>query len=314
MFLILGVLILIVFIGGVGTVAHRMNRPLSRTGSRTGGKALGGGKTGSRASAGGTKSGSRASGGGKSSTRAGRAAAGRKPSWVLKAWNASGAPKTSESTLGGAAAVVTGKAAGAVSRGGWLVSKKTGRAGRWFAGRAMTPFDRWLASWQRRLESATSTAEQSPATDTTTTTPARSASATTGGDVPRPRVRRNVEMAGANGNVGVPSTLAAHIDALNGMEFENDAEYLNWLAGEVAGAIAYAEAIEHLHDVCLNGQGLDPQAIRGLATLAEAKTEFADQAKSAHSEFNEVYNAVIGFVQDGGKLPHDGRWLTGDAA
>ncbi|GGS97735.1 hypothetical protein GCM10010156_64910 [Planobispora rosea] len=51
----------------------------------------------------------------------------RRSSWLVKAWNASGAPRINGSTLGDASAELTGKAVGATARGGaWL----TGRASR----------------------------------------------------------------------------------------------------------------------------------------------------------------------------------------
>jgi hypothetical protein len=162
---VIGILILVVLGGPAVALAKKANRPVKTGGRSSGGKGLGGAKSGpgkagtpargsaaGRASAG--KSGRAGGGGAKASRRTAGTGGKSKPSWLLKAWNASGAPKTSETTLRGASAVVTGKAAGAASRGGWWASKKTGRAGKWFAGRAMIPFDRWLERKRSGLENA----------------------------------------------------------------------------------------------------------------------------------------------------------------
>jgi hypothetical protein len=146
--MILAILLFIAFGSAVAAVAHSQNRHVSRSAGR------GRSTTRSRASRSG----------------AGRTGAGR-GSWLLRAWNASGAPKTSETTLGGAAAIATGKAAGAATRGGWLVSKKTGRAGRWFASRTLIPFDKWLAKKKAGMENAASLPDR-PADATRKSAPA----------------------------------------------------------------------------------------------------------------------------------------------
>jgi hypothetical protein len=174
---VIGILILIVLGGPAVALAQKANRPLKTGGRSSGGKGLGGAKSrpgkasttsrGSTAGRGSAGKSGRAGGGGAKAGRRSGSTIGRggrsKPSWTLKAWNASGAPKTSETNWRGASAVLTGKAAGAVSRGGWRVSKKTGRAGKWFAGRAMIPFDRWLERKRAGLENA------ADLNDTTTT-------------------------------------------------------------------------------------------------------------------------------------------------
>ncbi|MBG0828203.1 hypothetical protein HS041_10530 [Planomonospora sp. ID67723] len=66
----------------------------------------------------------------------------RRRSWLVKAWNASGAPVINGTTLGDASAELTGKAVGATARGG---ARLTGRAARSAARRAER-------RWQARLD------------------------------------------------------------------------------------------------------------------------------------------------------------------
>jgi hypothetical protein len=133
---------LVVFVGGVGAVAKQANRPV-KLGGRTSGRTLGAKPGRAKGASPGSGGIGRKSGGG-----------GRGGSWPLKAWNATGAPKTAETSLWGASAVVAGKTAGGLSRGGWWLTRRSGRAGRWFMGRALIPFDRWLERKRAGLESA----------------------------------------------------------------------------------------------------------------------------------------------------------------
>jgi hypothetical protein len=144
--ILLGILVFIAVAAPAVALAKRVNRPVRHGGQGRGSPSRpGGGKpTGSGRPAG--RSGGRAAGG-YQRTQGG-------PSWVIKAWNASGAPKTSETTLKGAAAVVTGKAAGKAARGGVWASRRFGRGGVWFANTALRPFDRWLERTRVGLERA----------------------------------------------------------------------------------------------------------------------------------------------------------------
>jgi hypothetical protein len=159
--LILGIALLVVVVVGAPALAHQINKPVGGRSSRTGkGRTVGKGRAG-------TSKGSSGKGGlggtSKTTTPGGLTPSWR--SWFLKAWNASGAPKTSETTLRGAGAVVTGKAAGAASRGGWRASKRLGRGGVWFGNKALIPFDRWLERKRSGLEAAAGIPAQG---DTTT--------------------------------------------------------------------------------------------------------------------------------------------------
>lgn len=112
--ILLGILAFIALAGPAVALAKHMNRPV-----RSGGRARGSsGRPGGR-----TASPSRPAGTGPAGTArpAGRATGKYQrpkgePSWVIKAWNASGAPVTDETTIKGASAVVTGKATGGAVR------------------------------------------------------------------------------------------------------------------------------------------------------------------------------------------------------
>jgi hypothetical protein len=317
-FLILGVIILVCFVGAVGTVAKRANRPVnlgSKSGAstRTGGGSKGGGKIGPRTST-----------GKKSATSRTRSGGASKPSWILKAWNASGAPKTTETTLGGAAAVVTGKAAGAgarggrwfaanAARGGWWASKKTGKAGAWLASRTLVPFDKWLERKRAGLETAAGMPERP-----TEAAPAKPEPATTPPPVfvrpTNPHQGEPVTTSPELNRAAVPATLAQHLNHVHDFEPENDADLINMLAGEVQGMLGYAEAANNMFDHCVTGKGLDPAAMQGVSDYAEAFTEAAERVAAAHRQFMAVYDAVIEATNNGTVMPYNGRFFSGEAA
>jgi hypothetical protein len=307
--MILAILALIVFVAIVGAVAHRANRPVSRATGKAAGKAA------SKGRASGTKTGTS----GKATGRTG----GGRGSWLLKAWNASGAPKTSETTLGGAGAVLTGKAAGAgarggrwftanAARGGWWVSKKTGKTGAWFATRTLIPFDKWLERKRTGLETAAGLPER-PA-DATPTKPSPAATPPPVFVNPTRKSSKGASVSGPTVNGSVPSTLAPHLNYINDFEPDSDAELLNMMGAEVAGKAAEAEAYMELFDRCVSGRGLDPQAMQGVSDYSEAIAESAEAMKRAHQQFVSIYEAIIDATNNGVVMPHDGRFFSGESA
>jgi hypothetical protein len=286
--MILAILLFIAFGSAVAAVARAQNRPISRGAGRGGSVTRG--RTGG--------------------SRGGRTAASR-GSWLLRAWNASGAPKTSETTLGGAGAVLTGKAAGAVTRGGWLVSKKTGKAGAWFAGRTLVPFDKWLAKKRAGLENAAAFSDATPIAPDTKPNPAATPPPVFVNPTKKPS--KGASVSGPTTSGAVPSTLAAHVNYINDFEPESDADLLNMMGAEVAGKAAEAEAYMELFDRCVSGAGLDPQAMQGVSDYSEAIAESAEAMKRAHAQFVAVYGAILEATENGTVLPHDGRFFSGEA-
>lgn len=330
MFLILGIVMLVCFGGVAVGLAKRANRPVS-LGSKSGASAKSGGSRG-RSSASGKSAARR---GARSSSRSSRGSGG---SWLLKAWNSSGAPKTSESSFRGASAVLTGKAAGSAARGGWWVSKKTGKAGRWFAGRTLVPFDKWLAKKRAGLETAAALPEPPPVfvhpkskgepvgafEDLMHRFGGRSevyengklvghnTYRAGGGGRPDSYTPVNGATSTMNTTSAGPATLAPHLSHINDFEPESDAELLNFMGAEVAGKAAEAEAYMELFDRCVSGKGLDPQAMQGVSDYSEAIAESAEAMKRAHAQFVAVYEAIIEAVNNGTVMPHDGRFFSGE--
>jgi hypothetical protein len=300
--MILAILLFVAFGSAVAAVAHSQNRHVSRGAGR--------GRSATRGRA------------GKSGT--GRAAG--RGSWLLRAWNASGAPKTSETTLGGAAAIATGKAAGAVTRGGWLVSKKTGRAGRWFASRTLVPFDKWLAKKKAGLENAAGMPER-PATKEcpipdepiggAAARGTKPASAGTPPPVfvnPTKKSSKGEPVSGSTISGAVPATLAPHLNYINDFEPDSDAELLNFMGAEIAGKAGEAEAYQELFERCVSGRGLDPASMQGVSDYAELLAEVSQAMVNARKRFEAIYDAVIEAANNGTVMPHDGRFFSGESA
>ena len=361
MSVLIGILILIVLGGSAVALAKNANRSLKTGGTSSGGKGLGGaksrsgkagtagrGSSGGRASVG--KSG-RAGGGGTKTARRGGSTVGRggrsKPSWTLKAWNASGAPKTSETTLGGAAAVLAGKAAGAGARGtAWAARKLRGinwRGTRGGGGMTCTkcggaiPSGEKYVALNRHIETLngnTVTVKDAedlaiyhercePKTGSTTPDSKPQPAATPPPVFVHPTKKSSkgepvtFKVPGQEGiptRLQVPPTLAPHLTHIHDFDPENDAELLTFLSQEVTGMMGYAEAANVVFDQCVTGKGLDPAAMQGLQDYADAFTEAAEVVGRAHKQFLAVYEAIIEAAANGTQMPYNGRFFSGEAA
>jgi hypothetical protein len=95
-------------------------------------------------------------------------------------------------------------------------------------------------------------------------------------------------------------------------EPEDDGHLLNWMAAEVNGMSAYAEALTEVYETCVNTVGLDPVAMKATHDVADAAAEAAAAMAGARSKFAAHYSEVREFAANGGLLPFDGRWITGD--
>jgi hypothetical protein len=317
--------VFIALAGPAVVLAKRLNRPIggrggsarsggSRSRSRAGRRGgasrstgFGKGRGGSLSKA---KTGTRV-GGAAGGSRAGRTSGGR-GSWFFKAWNASGAPKTSETSFRGASAVLTGKAAGTAARGGWWVSKKTGKAGRWFAGSALIPFDKWLERKRAGLENAAGLPEPQTSTPDSKPEPVRTPPPVFVN--PKNRTSKGVPVNGPTTSAAVPATLQPHLTYIEEFEPENDADLLNMLAAEVHGMHGLAEAANAMFENCVTEHGLDPAAMQGIQDYAEAFSEAAATVARAHEQFKSVYEAIIEAANNGTQMPYNGRFFSGEAA
>ena len=93
---------------------------------------------------------------------------------------------------------------------------------------------------------------------------------------------------------------------------ESEAEAADWLRGQAAGLLAYAEGLMGAHSNAVDEVGVDPVALRALHnaadTVAEAGATVGDGANDLLAYFAEVRE----FVQAGKQMTHDGRWITGE--
>jgi hypothetical protein len=96
-------------------------------------------------------------------------------------------------------------------------------------------------------------------------------------------------------------------------EAATDAELLDWMLGEVAGMLAYGEAVADVHEHHVSAAvRLDPAAMAALHDVADAVADAAEAMARARERYREVYEAPTGFVVDGGVLPKDGDFITGE--
>jgi len=95
-------------------------------------------------------------------------------------------------------------------------------------------------------------------------------------------------------------------------EPEDDGHLLAWMAGEVAGMSAYAEALTEVYETCVNTVGLDPVAMQATHDVADAAADAATAMAAARVKFASHYSEVREFAANGGLLPFDGRWVKGE--
>ncbi len=95
-------------------------------------------------------------------------------------------------------------------------------------------------------------------------------------------------------------------------EPEDDAELLAWMASEVNGMSAYAEALTEVYETGVSSVGLDPVSLAALHDTADAAADAAQAMAGARQKFAAHYAEVREFAAAGGLLPHDGRWITGE--
>ena len=135
----------------------------------------------------------------------------------------------------------------------------------------------------------------------------------------RPAAARRPYSAGAprlahRGPAGgsVPAEWAGVIARAADFEPGDDGELLGWMGDEVSGVAGYAEALIELYESCTAGIGLDPVAMTALHDVADAAAHAAETMSGARRRFAGHYELPREFAGNGGLMPHDGRWVTGD--
>ena len=125
---------------------------------------------------------------------------------------------------------------------------------------------------------------------------------------PAHRARHTAARAGG----AVPAEWAGVITRAADFEPGDDGELLGWMGDEVSGVAGYAEALIDLYESCTAGIGLDPVAMTALHDVADAAAHAAETMSGAKTRFTDHYELPREFAGNGGLMPHDGRWVTGD--
>ena len=110
----------------------------------------------------------------------------------------------------------------------------------------------------------------------------------------------------------MPAEWAGVIARAADFEPGDDGELLGWMGDEVSGVAGYAEALIDLYESCTAGIGLDPVAMTALHDVADAAAHAAETMSGARHRFADHYELPREFAGNGGLMPHDGRWVTGD--
>jgi hypothetical protein len=123
---------------------------------------------------------------------------------------------------------------------------------------------------------------------------------------------RRARGAAARGGGTVPAAWNAVIARAADFEPENDGDLLGWMGDEVAAVAAYAEALVDLYEGLTQGTGLDPVAMAALHDVADAQAHASETMSGARRKFADHYDRPREFAAEGGLMPHDGRWVTGE--
>jgi hypothetical protein len=123
---------------------------------------------------------------------------------------------------------------------------------------------------------------------------------------------RRAHRAASQSGGKVPSEWGPVVAAAADFEPEDDAALLTWMADQVAGMGAYAEGLIEAYETGVNAVGLDPKGLATLHDVADAAAHCAEIMNAAKHKFAEHYELPREFSGNGGLMPHDGRWVTGE--
>lgn len=133
------------------------------------------------------------------------------------------------------------------------------------------------------------------------------------GDTPPP-----AEVAGSLASAGTPLPLAwaALCEEIAGHEPGTNEEELQFLAGQAAGSLAYADAWRTRTDTLLHGIGLDPGYVAGNLEYADEVSENSSALAMVVRRFHAIYQALLDWVEEHPEgMPHRAReFLQGGAA
>jgi hypothetical protein len=126
---------------------------------------------------------------------------------------------------------------------------------------------------------------------------------------PDRRARRTAARTGGT----VPAEWGPVVAQAADFEPENDAHLLEWMTGQVTGMAAYAEALIETYETCVGAVGLDPKGLAAVHDVADAAAHAAETMSGAKTQFTDHYELPREFAGNGGLMPHDGRWVTGES-
>jgi len=125
--------------------------------------------------------------------------------------------------------------------------------------------------------------------------------------------RRARRTAGHTGG-SIPSEWGPVVAQAADFEPESDGHLLDWMAGQVTGMAAYAEALIEAYETGVDAVGIDPKGLAALHDVADAAAHAAETMAAAKQKFTGHYELPREFAANGGLMTHDGRWVTGEGA
>ena len=96
------------------------------------------------------------------------------------------------------------------------------------------------------------------------------------------------QRAARTGAAGIPSEWAAVVAQTADFEPENDGELLDWMARQVTGLSAWAEALVDTYEHCTAVIGIDPAASALLHDVADAAAQAAETMSAARAKFTST--------------------------
>ncbi|MFI6510167.1 hypothetical protein ACIBCT_21390 [Streptosporangium sp. NPDC050855] len=115
-------------------------------------------------------------------------------------------------------------------------------------------------------------------------------------------------------SIAIPGDWAALIGRVAEFQPADDVELIDWMKGETAGVLGYADAADTVRETCVTVVGLDPTSVTGITAYSEHAAEGAARMSEALRTFLTVYAEVQELVASGVVLPYNGRFMTGGGA
>jgi hypothetical protein len=111
---------------------------------------------------------------------------------------------------------------------------------------------------------------------------------------------------------GIPADHAAALTRIASHEPESDREHTEFMLREAKAFAFYGEAFCAAADNLIHGPGLSQSALKGTFDFADMFGDLSLAANRALKQFSDYYAGPREFVEQGGELPRDGRWLGRD--